>query len=174
MPPAVCSRQYSRDSAWVGVFVRNPKSSALSVSVIISARYLFLAFLMQSHFLLLDLLTFKVHSLGRLWTGMGLMYPLAEHQQQYQRSLCLHPVSEPWLSCYYSASSWLWQFLWGDHRREVFAPSTLSVWNQMPWRNLQTKVLPPGFLLELLLWFDGLSESVMLWIAFSENHSDSS
>ena len=25
---------------------------------------------------------------------------------------------------------------------EVFAPSSLCVWNQMPWRNLQTRVLP--------------------------------
>ena len=52
---------------------------------------------------------------------------------------------------------------------EVFAP--FVVWNQMPRRNLQIRVLPRGFLHEYLLWFDGLLESVM-WINFSENCSD--
>ena len=47
----------------------------------------------------------------------------------------------------------LWRFLWGDHRLDVFAPSTLCVWNRMPWRNLQIRELPQGFLYELLLKF---------------------
>ena len=73
------------------------------------------------------------------------MYSLAEHQQQCQRSLCLYPVSELLLSCFYRASLWLWQFLWGDHRLEVFAPSSLCVWIRMLWRNLQIKVSPRFF-----------------------------
>ena len=96
------------------------------------------------------------------------MYPLAEHQQQYQRSLCLHPLSKLLLSYFYRASLWL-----GDHRREVFAPSSFCVRSQMPWRNLQIKVSPRDFWLELLK-FDGLLESVMMWIGFSKNHLDSS
>ena len=54
---------------------------------------------------------------------------------------------------------------WGDHRREVFVPSSLCVCSQMPWRNLQIRVLPQGFL-HKLLEFDRLSEFVM-WIDFS-------
>ena len=37
--------------------------------------------------------------------------PLTEHQEQCPSSLCFHLVSEPWLSCYYGASLWLWQFV---------------------------------------------------------------
>ena len=33
--------------------------------------------------------TFRVRSLGWLWTGMGLMCPLAEHLQQCQKNLSL-------------------------------------------------------------------------------------
>ena len=36
MPLVVCSRLCSRDSAFVGVFERSSRSSALSVSVIVS------------------------------------------------------------------------------------------------------------------------------------------
>ena len=39
----------------------------------------FLLFPVWSHFLSLNLLMFEVLSLGTLWTGMGLVYPLAEH-----------------------------------------------------------------------------------------------
>ena len=120
-------------------------------------------FLAWSRFLLLDLLMFDMK---RLWTDMELMYPLAEHQQQCQRNLCFHP-------CYYRASLWLWQFLWGDHKLVAFAPSSLCLWNQRLWRNLQTRVLPLVFLHKLHLWFDELLEAVMLWIDFSENHFDS-
>ena len=51
---------------------------------------------------------------------------------------------------FYRASSWLWQFLWEDHMLEVFAPSFLCVWSQMPWRKLQIRVSPWGFLHKLL------------------------
>ena len=74
------------------------------------------------------------------------MYPVAELQQQCQRSLCLQPVCQRWLSSYYGTSLWLWQFIWRDHKFEVFATSSLCVWNQMPWRNLQTRVSHRGFL----------------------------
>ena len=40
----------------------------------------------------------------------------------------------------------------------------------MPGRNLQIRVLPQGFLHKFVLQ---LSESVILWIDFSENHFDS-
>ena len=42
----------------------------------------------------LNLSTFEVCSLSRLWTGMGLMCPHAEHLQQCQRSQFLYPMSE--------------------------------------------------------------------------------
>ena len=35
---------------------------------------------------------------------------------------------------------WWWflqQFLWEDHMQVVFAPSSLCLWNQMPWRHLR-------------------------------------
>ena len=38
----------------------------------------------------------------------------------------------------------------GDYMLAVFAPSSLYVWNQMLWRNLQTIVLPLDFLHILL------------------------
>ena len=57
--------------------------------------------------------------------------------------------------------------LWGDNRLEVFASSSLFVWIQMPWRNLQIRMSPRGSLHEPLQRFD-----VMLWIGFSENHFD--
>ena len=87
-------------------------------------------------------------------------------------------VSIWWVNFYfrvfYRASLWLWQFLWGDYRLEVFAPSSLCVWSQMPWRNLQIRVLLWGFLNEFLLRFNKLSESVMLWNGLFESHFDSS
>ena len=43
----------------------------------------------------------------------------------------------------------------------------------MLWRNEQTRVSLRWLLHELLLWFDVLSESVMLWIGFSKNHFNS-
>ena len=58
----------------------------------------------------------------------------------------------------------------GDHRLEVFTPSSLCVWNQMLWRNLQIIVLPQVILHKPILKFVGLSEFVMLRIDFSENH----
>ena len=39
------------------------------------------------------------------------MYPLAEHKQQCQRSLCLHLESKLLLWCFYKVSLWLWYFL---------------------------------------------------------------
>ena len=105
---------------------------------------------------------------------MELIYPFTEHQQRYQRSLCLHPVSEPLFLCFiehhYSCNS----FLGGDYTLVVFAPSSLCVWSQIPWRNLWIRVSSQGFLHGLPLWFDRLPESVMLWITFSEIHFDSS
>ena len=78
----------------------------------------------------------------QIWTDMGLMYSHAEHQQI---SLYLHPGWELLLSCFYRTSFWLRQFLWGDHTIEEFAPSSLCVWSQTPWRNVQTRVSPRGF-----------------------------
>ena len=47
MPPAACFRPYSRDFARAGIFARSARSSAQSVSDIVSAGYrLLLAFLM--------------------------------------------------------------------------------------------------------------------------------
>ena len=86
-----------------------------------------------------------------------------------QRSPCLHPVSEPWLLCYPWASFWLWHFIWKGHMLEVFTLSSFWVWNQILWRNLQIRELLLGFLYKLHLWLNRLSESVKLWIDFSEN-----
>ena len=103
------------------------------------------------------------------------MHLLAAHLQQCQRSLCLHPVSELLLLCFYKASLWLRRFLWGDHRLEAFAPSSRCVWSQRPWRNLQIILSSQGFFSDKhLLKFDGLSKFVMSWINFSQSHSDSS
>ena len=167
MPLAACSRLCSKDSAWVGVFARSAMSSAWSVSTIVFARYCLLLTFFSVKLFSLDLLIFEVHSPGKLWINNGLMYPLSEHQQQHQKSLCLHLVSKLLLSCFYRASSWLQQFLSRDPRLEVFVPYSLCV-----WRNLQIRVSPWGFLHKLQR-FDALLGSVM-WIGFSENHFDSS
>ena len=90
---------------------------------------------------------------------MGQTYPLAEHQQQYQRSLCLHPMSGLLLSCFYRASLLLRHFHWGDHRLEVFISSSLCVWSQIPWRNLQIRVLSRGSLHELWTSFSDFDSS---------------
>ena len=59
-----------------------------------------------------------------------------------------------------------------DHILLVLALSFLSAWNQMPWRSLRIEVSPRNFLHELFREFDGLSESVKLWVVFSESCSD--
>ena len=59
-----------------------------------------------------------------------------------QKRLCLHLMSECWLSCYNRASF----FSWGDHMLELFAPSFPCVWNEMLWRNLRKRVSPRRFL----------------------------
>ena len=114
---------------------------------------------------------FEVHSLDRLWTDIGLIYPLAEHQQrQCQRSLRLHLVILSWLTIEN-------HYGWTVYLGRPYARSTCSIFplcmESNAWRNLWTKVLPWGFLYELLLWFDRLSKSVMLWTGFSKNHFDS-
>ena len=40
---------------------------------------------------------------------------------------------------------WLRQFLWRGRWRKVFAPSSLCVWSQMPWRGRWIILLPQGF-----------------------------
>ena len=117
-------------------FTRSTMLSSESTSVIVCVGFrLLLTFSRVKPFLSLDLSMFEVRSLSRLWTGMRLMYPVAECQWQCQRRLCLHSVNELLLSCFYRASLWLQRFLWGSRRLDVFAPS-LSVWSQMSWRNL--------------------------------------
>ena len=54
---------------------------------------------------------------------------------------------------------------------KIFAPSSLCVWSQMPWRNLQIVILPRNCSYELQC-FDRVLESVMLWIEFSKDRSD--
>ena len=54
----------------------------------------------------------------------------------------------------------------------VVALYSFCVWNQMPWRNLRTIVLPQHFLHVLLRGFDRLSKCVKLCIYFSENSFD--
>ena len=41
---------------------------------------------------------------------------------------------------------------------KVFASSFLCIWNQMPWKNLKTIVLPQDFYHVLLWWFNEYSE----------------
>ena len=147
MRPTACSRLCNRDSALVGAFARSAILSAVSTHVIVSEDYrlvlAFFFFLVKSHFLLLDLSMFEVRRL----------------------SLCLHSVSKRFVKYHYDCDS----FFGGYYTLEVFGPSSFCVWNQMSWRYLQTRVC---FLHELLLWFDGLSESVKLLINFSENCFD--
>ena len=54
------------------------------------------------------------------------MYPLAE-LNQHNRIPGLYPMSAPWRSCFFIASLWLWQFIYGDHKLEVFATYLLWV-----------------------------------------------
>ena len=131
---------------------------------------LLLTFFSVKPFSFIGLLMFEVHNLGRLWTNMGLMYLIAEHLQQCQ-SLCLHPVSEPWLLCFYRASLWLKQFLWEGCGLEVFVPSSLCAWSQMPWRNLQMRVLHQGFFAQtpsMIQWIVRIFDVVdcFLWKPF--------
>ena len=57
-----------------------------------------------------------------------------------------------------------------DDKLKLFAPSFLWVWNQTPWRNLQTRVLPRGFLLKFLYMIRRIVR--MLWTNFFKNSSD--
>ena len=107
-----CSRLRSRDSAWVGLFarraifavrVRNNFCRLPSASCLLSVK----------SFLSLDLPTFEVPDLGKLWTDMELMCPLTEQQRQWQRSLCFHQVSELFRLHFLRASLWLRQFIFG-------------------------------------------------------------
>ena len=76
MTPATNSRLYCTDSVWEGIFARSARSSAQSVSVIVSAWYcLFFIFLNVKPFFL-DLWTFVRGNLGRLQTCIVLMYLL--------------------------------------------------------------------------------------------------
>ena len=84
VPSATCTKLCMKDSAWVGVFARNPISSEHSVSVIDGAGYrLLLDFLVLSHFLSLDPSTSEVRSLRRLWTDMELKYHQAEYLKDH-------------------------------------------------------------------------------------------
>ena len=49
----------------------------------------------------------------------------------FQFQVCLHPVSELKLSCFYRASLWLRHFLWGDPMLEEFSLSSFCVWSQL-------------------------------------------
>ena len=77
---------------------------------------------------------------------MGQMCLLVAHLLHCRSSLCLHPVSRLLLLCFYIASLSLWRCLWRGCRWEVFAPSSLCVWSQRPWRSRQMILLPQGFL----------------------------
>ena len=50
------------------------------------------------------------------------MYLLVELRQQCWKSMCLHPVSELWLSCFYRASLWLQRAIlnksWRQHSKK--------------------------------------------------------
>ena len=54
----------------------------------------------------------------------------------------------------------------------VFAPFSHFVWNQTPWRNLQTTVLHRDFFARIFLMINRYSESVMLSIDLSESWFD--
>ena len=70
---------------------------------------------------------------------------LAIHLLQYRSNLCLHQRAEFFFLCFYIASLRLRQFLWIGRKRVVFAPSSLCVWSQRPWRSRQIIVLRQGF-----------------------------
>ena len=53
-----------------------------------------------------------------------------------------------------------------DHRVEVFAPSSFCIWNQIPWRNLQIRMSPRGFLYELVK-FDGFPKYTLTNYSYS-------
>ena len=70
---------------------------------------------------------------------------LAAHLLQCCCSLCLHSGSGLLLSGFYIASLCLRRFPWVGHRREVYAPSFLCVWNQRPMKSLQIIVASSFF-----------------------------
>ena len=57
----------------------------------------FLPFWVQSHFLFVDLLMFKVYNVGKLWTYIVLLYLFVKLQYQCWRSQCHHQLCKPML-----------------------------------------------------------------------------
>ena len=162
----------SRDLAWVGVFARSSISPAKSTSEIVFAKYRLPFFNLKPYSFIRSIDVRSTKSWQNMnWYGAN-EYPYRPPATMSKKSES--PSGERTLTfMFYRASLWLWQFLWGHHTLVIFTPSSLCVWSQMPWKNLRIRASPQRFLQEFILWFDGLSESMMLWIGFSENHFDS-
>ena len=132
MPPAVRSRLCSKDLAWAGVFAGSAMPSAKSASVIVRAGYLLLlAFAKVTPFSFIKPIdvrsTLSMQIINRYGANVS---PCSTPATMSKKSVS---PSRELLSCFYIESLWLRQFLWGD----VFAPSFLCVWSQMPWISLQ-------------------------------------
>ena len=66
------------------------------------------------------------------------MCPLGGHQQQCQRSLCLHR----WANFYFRVfieHHYGCNNFFVDYSLEILAPSSLCVWSQIPWRTQQIR-----------------------------------
>ena len=61
--------------------------------------------------------------------------------------VCVSFQRVDFISCFYIASLWLWWFLWIGPRQVVFAPSSLCVWSQRPWRSQR-----PRRSQQIILW----------------------
>ena len=160
MPPVACSILCSKDSARVGVFARN------AVICIVCVRNCFFCVSSASCLFFFSVKPFSfIRSIDfRSTQSKQIIYSLTKYQQQCHRNLS--PPAER-TKTFALLSLWLWLYA------KSIVPSSLCVWNQMPWRNLRKSMLTRVFLHKPLLSFDRWSESLMLGIDFSENHFDS-
>ena len=68
---------------------------------------------------------------------MGRMNPLWNTGNNFKEIMCVRRF-RVFIEHHYGGDS----FFRGDHTLDIFAQSSLCVWSQMPWRNLQTRVSP--------------------------------
>ena len=166
MPSSVCSRLCSKDSALTSVFMGSTRSSALSVFVVVSARYrqllsFFFFFLASGHFFFFFffcILTFEERSFGKLQTNMALIYLHLWLQGQSQTSLCLNQMSDSFLSCFGR-----------NHILVVFALSFPCQWDRMPSSVTKSSFVLRFFCVYPFNDFDGLSKFVVLCMDYFEN-----
>ena len=137
---------------------RRSMSSVEPESVIVSAGYrLLLAYFSVKPFSFIRSVDVQRRNLGRLWTDMGLMYHLAEHQQQCQWSLCLHRLSCVFFTIIMAVTVSLER----PYTRSIWSIFTLSM-EAKAFEKSTSKRVARRFSARTPSRFNGLSESVML------------